>query len=175
MIIAILILFLVIIILSIRINLHIVSVNDTYKIYMNISKVSILIPHQKIFAKVIDKEKKKKFKDKKEDLFKALESKKLIYNIFSHSVLERIYVKRLIDKKKNEMPLNVASYYILSSQILSFVKRRFKLVNNDSILLDDTKNYENVDYYLHAKTDVISIIWAFVVTIFRRKKYATSH
>ena len=60
MIIAILILFLLIIILSIKINLHIVSVNDTYKIYMKISKFDVLIPHQKIFAKVIEKQKNKK-------------------------------------------------------------------------------------------------------------------
>ena len=173
MIIAILILFLVIIILSIKINLHIVSVNDTYKIYMNISKLSFLIPHQKMFAKVIREEKKKTIKDKKEDLFKALESKNLIYNIFSHSILERLYIKKFIEENKNKTPLEVASYYIFSSQILSFVKRRFKLVKNESLQLETTNNYENVDYYLHAKTDVISIIWACVVTIFRRIKHAT--
>ena len=173
--IAILIILLVIIILSININLHIVSVNDTYKIYMKISRFEVMIPHRKIFAKVIEKEKNKKVKDKVEDLFKALDSKNLIYNIFSHSVLERIYIKKLIDKKKDNMPLNVASYYILSSQILSFFKRQFKLVYNNSLLLDDTSTYENVDYYLHARTDLISILWAYVVTIFRRKKHATSN
>ena len=124
--------------------------------------------YQKIFAGVIEKEQKKKLKDKKEDLIKALNSKNLIYNIFSHSVLERIYIKKLIDKDKNKIPLNVASYYIFSSQIFSFVKSKFKLVNNNSLLLDTT-TYENVDYYLHAKTDVISLVWAFVVTILRRK------
>lgn len=175
MIIAILILFLVIIILSIRINLHIVSVNDTYKIYMKISKFVILIPHQRLFAKVIEKEKNKSLKDKKEDLFKALESKTLIYNIFSHSILERIYIKKIIDKRRNDKPFDVASYYILSSQILSFVYRHFKFINNESLLLDDTNSYENVDYYLHARTDIVSLLWAYVVTIFRRKKYATSN
>lgn len=169
MILAVLILLTIIILLSIRINLHIVSVNDTYKIYMKISKYEVLIPHQKLFAKVIDKEKNKSLKNKSEDLFKALESKNLIYNIFSHSVLERIYIKKIIDRKADNMPLNVASYYILTSQVLSFAHRHFKLVYNDSLVLDETKNYENVDYYLHAYTDIICLVWAFVVTIFRRR------
>jgi hypothetical protein len=136
---------------------------------MNIGKIEVKIPHQKIFAKMIEKEKNKSIKHKKEDLFKALESKSLIYNIFSHSVLERIYIKKLIDKNKDNMPLNVASFYILSSQVLSFAHRHFKLVKNDSLLLDKTKNYENVDYYLHAQSDVIGLIWALVVTIFKRR------
>ena len=169
MILAVLILLTIIVLLSIRINLHIVSVKDTYKIYMNIGKIEVKIPHQKIFAKMIEKEKNKSIKHKKEDLFKALESKSLIYNIFSHSVLERIYIKKLIDKNKDNMPLNVASFYILSSQVLSFAHRHFKLVKNDSLLLDKTKNYENVDYYLHAQSDVIGLIWALVVTIFKRR------
>jgi hypothetical protein len=135
---------------------------------MNIGKIEVKIPHQKIFAKMIEKEKNKSIKHKKEDLFKALESKSLIYNIFSHSVLERIYIKKLIDKNKDNMPLNVASYYILSSQVLSFAHRHFKLVYNDSLLLDKTNDYENVDYYLHAHTDLISLIWAYVVTILKK-------
>lgn len=168
MILAVLILLTIIILLSIKINLHIVSVNDTYKIYVKISKFEVMIPHHKIFAKVIEKEKNKGFEKKREDLYKVLESKSLIYNIFSHSVLERIYIKKNIDKKSDNMPLNVASYYILSSQVLSFAHRHFKLVYNDSLLLDKTNDYENVDYYLHAHTDLISLIWAYVVTILKK-------
>lgn len=166
---AILIFLLLIFIFSIKVNLHIVNVKDTYKIYMKISKFNLLIPHQKVFAKVIEKEKNKDIKKKKEDLHKVLNSKNLIYNIFSHSILDRIYIKKFTEKKYNKEPINVASYYIFSSQIIAFFHNHFKLVINDAIIIEDNSNYENVDYYLHAHTDVISLFWAYVVTILNRR------
>ena len=164
MIFAIFILLITIIILSIRIDVFLKSVNDTLKLYIKIGRLSITIPHHRLISDVIKKEKSKSSTERKEDIKSALRSKGLILNIFSHSSLDRLYIRKITKTSIYNTPLLNTMIVIFITRIRTFVHQRFKAVNNDYLVFEENSDYENVDYYIQAHTDLISILYACVRT-----------
>lgn len=152
-----------VIILSINVRIHITSMNDTIKGYFKIGVFYITIPHRKILSKAILK---------KPDFFKARESinknKGLIFNILSHSILDRIYIAKYSKSSLSGNPIENGIYLIVINQLRALLHNSFKYIYNDNLLLKYDKYYENVDYYFEAHLSIISLIWASIKTIFKR-------
>lgn len=166
---AIFILLSIILILSIRIDVFLKSVDDTIKLYLKVGMLSVVIPHQRLIFDLIEKEKQKPSKKRIEDINNVLKSKGLILNIFSHSSLDRLYVRKISTTSVYNTPIINAILVISISRIRAFAHNSFKAVDNDFLVFNYDNDYENVDYYIQAHTDVISIVYACISTyIFKR-------
>lgn len=92
--------------LSSNIRIHIKSMNDTMKIYMKIGIFYVLIPHHKIFSKIFTN-KKMDLTTVKKDMVKG---KKLTLNIFSHSILDYIYIAKFSKRNLSKHPIENGMY-----------------------------------------------------------------
>ena len=55
-------------------------------------------------------------------------------------------------------PFSNGFYYIIVNQIKGILSNLFKRIDNGKIELIYNEKYENIDYFIKVKTDVISII-----------------
>lgn len=150
-----------IIFLSANIKIHILSINDTIKAYLKIGVFYFNIPHRKIISNII----RSTSSIKREAINK---SKGLIFNILSHSILDRIYIAKYSKAILSDNPIENGIYLIVTNQLRALLQRSFKYVNDDKLLLQYDKYYENIDYYFEAHLSVISLAWASIKTIFSR-------
>lgn len=155
---AILILVLVIIVSSMPIYIHILSANDTIKLYFTFFFKDMLIPHQRLMK--FDKINKNKIK-KEMHLFNRFTTK-----LVSYSVIDKIYVAKYTDNP-NIYPIANGLFYIVANISYSILNCRFRAINDSSLRLDK-KHYKGIDYYLKAHTSLFQMIWAFIMTIFSR-------
>lgn len=159
---AILIVLIIIIILSLNINIYFKSFRDTYKIYIKLGTIFILIPHHKIIKSIIEKEKGKSKTKKINDVLNSLKLKKLILIIFSHSTLEHLYIAKF---SKNIYYKNYSNviYCIIASNIRGLSHSYFRYINKTNLLLNDDKSYENIDYYIQIKTNIINLFLSWIL------------
>lgn len=155
MLLAILIFLIVILILSTNIHIYLLSQNDTIKIYVKIWRISFNIPYQKIILK--------RNKTKRKE--KGQKHKKLILNILSRSTIDHIYIAKYTNEKIFTNPISNGLYLLIISIIFGLLHCRSRHVYNKDLRLQYASSYENVDYYLDAHIDIISIIWASIKAI----------
>lgn len=160
--IAILIFILLILIAASEIQIHIKSVEDTIKVDAKIGIFSFLVPHQKIITKMIEKEKSKTRKEQTDDFFSAIGKRGLLLEVCKHSTLSQLYMARFTKEQLHQNPMMNGIYWILSGQVKGFAVNHFKLVEESSIQLVYDHRYENVDYYIGLRTDVISLLTAII-------------
>ena len=151
-----------IIVLSINVRISIKSANDTIKAYIQIGKFYFNIPHRKIISKI--------FKPNQKILNKEAfnKNKSLIFNIISHSVLDRIYIAKYSKLYLSNNPIENGMYLIVTNQLRGLLHNSFKYIDNDNIMLEYDQYYENIDYYFEAHLSIISLIWASIKSIFKR-------
>ena len=169
MIFAIFILLIIIFILAIRIDIFLKSVDDTIKLYLKVGAIYLSIPHHRLISDLIIKEKNKSRTQRKEDIEKIAKSKNLILNIFSHSSLDRLYIKRITKNSIYKKPILNTLFIILVMQVKGFVHKSFKSVRNDYLVFINDNDYENIDYYVQAHTDIISFIYAWMKTYIEKR------
>ncbi|HIT44227.1 TPA: hypothetical protein IAA91_05270, partial [Candidatus Avacholeplasma faecigallinarum] len=97
-----------------------------------------------------------------------ISGKRLTLNIFSHSVINHIYIAKFSNSYLYNEPISNGLYLIVANQIRGLLQSRFKIVNVDDIRLNYEKRYENIDYYVDAYISVIDLIWALVKTVLKR-------
>lgn len=152
-----------IILLSTNIRIHITSMNDTIKSYLKIGVFYFNVPHRKIISKLMLN---------KEDIFQTREAinknKGLIFNILSHSILDRIYIAKYSKAILSNDPIENGIYLIVVNQLRALLHNSFKYIYDDDLLLKYDKYYENIDYYFEAHLSIISLLWASIKTIFTR-------
>lgn len=170
MIIAILIFFVIILILSIRIELNIKSADDTLKMNARIAFFSFVIPHQRLITKAIQKEKEKTLGEQRKDFFKMLQQRGLLLELFKHSSLNELYLARFSQQQLYDNPIANGLYLATSASIKSFASRHFKQIESSKIQLVYKPNYENIDYFISFKTDVIGVL----ITLIKSKKKGKS-
>ncbi len=154
---AILILFLVIIIACIPIYIHILSINDTIKLYFTFFSKDMLIPHQRLMK--INK------------AYKNIKKEIHIFNKFttklvSYSVIDKIYVAKYTDNPYIH-PISNGLFYIVANISYSILNCCFRAIKDSSLKLDK-KHYKGIDYYLKAHTSLFQMVWAFIITLFLR-------
>lgn len=162
--IAILILFFIILVASLNIKLSIVSANDTIKMYCKIGFISFNIPYQKIAENLIEKEKLKSSEEQKEDFLKFINKRSLFVYICKHSSLNNLYLARFTKEELYLNPFINGIYHIISNQIKGLASSLFKRIDEGIIELVYDSKYENVDYFIEVKTDVIGITSALIET-----------
>ena len=148
---------LLILLLSINVHIYFKSAGDTWKVVTKIAFFHIRIPHQRLIEKMLAKEKTKTYQEKKEDFKKTISSN--IWNeLAKHSSLERLYIAKFSRSDLYCHPLSNAAYLIVSNQIRGYVSAKFRRVAFSNIELRKDPSYENIDYYIAIKTDVINLI-----------------
>lgn len=163
MLIAIFIFLICILILSMSIELNIKSSNDTIKIDAKIGLIRFVIPHQRLIKKALEKEKLKTNYEKQEDIKKLFKNRQYLNRLFKHSSLSMFYMARFTSDELYLNPIINGAYLILSNQINSYFMHHFKMVNTSNIRLVYDELYENIDYFLSVKTDLISILTAIII------------
>lgn len=147
-------------------NMHIFirSKEDTIKAYIRIGIFYAKIPHHKLLSKLIFS-KTDSIIDIKDSFTRF---KSLTLNIFSHSVINRIYIAKFSKDKIINHTIENAMYFIFANQFRGFLQNRFRYVDNDNIKLEYDESYENIDYFLDAHISVFNLIVASIKTIFKR-------
>lgn len=164
MMLAIFIFLILILLLSSNVHVHIKSVNDTVKAYLKIGVFYVLIPHHKILSGILIN-RDTDLRKIKNDFAKA---KKLTLNIFSHSILDHMYIAKFSKTSLLESPIGNGLFLILMHQFRGLLQSRFRFVDTNNIKLEYDPCYENVDYSIRAHISILNILCALVKTIFKR-------
>lgn len=170
MILAILIFCIVILLLSVNVHFYIVSENDTIKIVIKVGVFKFLVPHQRILDKIQRLSKTDKYYKK----WTGKKNKYLILNIFSHSKINHIYIAKYSKLPIDMIPISNGLYYIFTGLLFGILHCRVRQVDIKDLRLQYVKNYENVDYYIDTHTDVISLIWVSIKSIFGGKNVTSN-
>lgn len=153
-----------ILVLASNIHIYIKSMDDTIKAYVKIGIFYVLIPHHKIVSKLI-LNKNANIENIKKDFQR---SKRLTLNIFSHSIIDYMYIAKFSKQRLTDNPIANGMYIILSNQLRGLLQSQFRFVDMNNIRLQYNQYYENIDYYLDAHISVINLIWASIQTIIKR-------
>lgn len=164
MMLAIFIFLILILLLSSNVHLHIKSMNDTVKAYLKIGVFYVLIPHHKILTDILVN-RDTDIKKLKNDFAHA---KKLTLNIFSHSILDHMYIAKFSKNNLLESPIGNGLFLILMHQFRGLLQSRFRFVDTSNIRLAYDPSYENVDYSISAHISIMNLMCALVKTIFKR-------
>lgn len=162
---AIFIFIIVVFILGTNIRINIKSANDTIKIDAKIGLIRFVIPHQRLLAELYRNQESKKADEKINDLKKVFINRHFFNRLFKHSSLSMFYMARFTREELYLNPIINSAYLIISNQIYAFFNNHFKLVDNKRISLIYDEQYENIDYFISFKTDIISLL----TVIFIRK------
>lgn len=149
----------IIFILAINVKINIKSANDTIKIDAKIGLIEFVLPHQRLIKKIYEN----KRKDKLSDLKKVIETKYFLNRLFKHSSLSMFYMARFTKEELYLNPIINSTYLIISNQIYAFFNNHFKLVDNKKISLIYDEQYENIDYFISFKTNIISLLTAIII------------
>lgn len=156
--------FLVIIaILAIDIKINVKSVNDTLKIDASIGLIRFVIPHQRLIEKAIKSEKLKSSSEQKNDLINLLNNRHYLNRLFKHCSLSLLYIARFTDEQLYLNPIQNGVYLMVSNQLKAYCFNHFKMVDDSKIKLIYDEQYENIDYYLSVKTDLISLLTTILI------------
>ncbi len=159
---AIFIFILVIWILSVDIHVNIKSADDTIKIDAKFGLIRFVIPHHKIIEKLVIKTRQKNINEQRNDFKKLIENRHYFNRLFKHSSLSMFYMARFTKEEIYLNPIQNGVYLIVSNQIKAYFKNHFKSVDEDKIKLIYDEQYQNIDYFLCLKTDLISLLTIFL-------------
>lgn len=148
-------------ILSTDIHLNIKSANDTIKLDAKFGLIRFAIPHHKFIQKAIVKAKQKNINEQRNDFKKLIENRHYFNRLFKHSSLSMFYMARFTNEELYLNPIQNGVYLIVSNQIRAYFKNHFKSVDEDNIRLIYDRQYQNIDYFICLKTDLISILTIF--------------
>ncbi len=151
----------IIIVLSLNVYLSFKSSNDTIKIFGKIGFINFVIPYQKIISK--------QRIEKKDDLYKMISKRRLFYYLCKHSSLSFLYMARFTKEQIYINPYSNGLYYIFINQIKGLVSSVFKKIDQSKIELIYDSKYQNIDYLVEFKTDVIGIIVSFIEFLVKGK------
>lgn len=163
MIVIILIFLFLITILSLNVYLSFKSSNDTIKVFAKIGFINFVIPYQKL----IEKQRAKKAIEQRNDFYKMINRRKIIYYLCKHSSLSFLYMARFTKEELYINPFSNGFYLIFINQIKGYLSSIFKKIDEDKIELVYDNKYENIDYYVEVKTDVIGVIVSLVEFILK--------
>ncbi|MBE6136955.1 MAG: hypothetical protein E7176_00980 [Erysipelotrichaceae bacterium] len=153
-----------IVLLSSNIHLYIRSKEDTIKVYIRIGMFYATIPHHKMFRYLIFS-KNDSIIDIRDSIMRI---KSLTLNIFSHSIINRIYIAKFSKDSLLKHPIENALYLIFANQFTGMLQGYFKYVDINNIKLEYDKSYENIDYYFDGHISVYNLIYSSVKTIIKR-------
>lgn len=156
---AIFIFIIIILILAINIKINIKSANDTIKIDAKIGLIEFVIPHQRLIKKIY----KNQSEDKINDFKKMIKTRYFLNRLFKHSSLSMFYIARFTKGELYLNPIINSTYLIISNQIYAFLNNHFKFVDNKKISLIYDEQYENIDYFISFKTNLISLLTAIII------------
>ena len=159
---AIFIFLILVIILGTNININIKSVNDTIKIDAKLGLIRFVIPHHRMIKKIKEKERLKTNKEQISDFKKFLNKRHYLNRLFKHSSLSFFYLSRFTKEEIYLNPILNSVYLITSNQIYYYLSNHFKYVDYSKISLIHDEKYNNIDYYISFKSDLISILTALI-------------
>lgn len=145
-------------ILAADIELNVKSANDTIKIDAKLGLIRFVIPHRKLITKALDKERQKNIKEQRNDFKNLIENRHYFNRLLKHSSLSMFYMARFTKEELYLNPIQNGVYLIVSNQIKAYFKNHFKRVDEDNIQLVYDQKYQNIDYFICLKTDLISIL-----------------
>ncbi|MBQ3253876.1 MAG: hypothetical protein IJA65_04895 [Acholeplasmatales bacterium] len=138
------------------------SEKDTIKSYLKIGMLRFLVPHQRILAKLQSASLSNKgWRESKIRIF--------ILNIFSHSIIDHIYIAKYSKNPLNSIPISSGIYLTIAGILFGILNCRTRHIIRKDLRLKYVSSYENVDYYLDARMDVITFIWVSIKSILGRK------
>lgn len=169
---ALFVLLILIYIFSININVFVRNHKDTTKIYAKIWFVSLNIPYQKIISKSLIKEKNKKRNEKLQDLINLFSVKDFIYYFCKTSVVKDLYLIKYEDMYDCEINIYQNTIImLLFYQISGYANATFKSIySEDYRVIYDSKRKDEIDGYLHIKTHLFGIIWAYILYFTKKRR-----
>lgn len=162
-------LFIIIYIFSLDVNIYFVNSDYTSKLYARVLFKSFNIPYQRIMNKY---NVKKKVNERINDFIKIVNHHNYLFYLFRYSVINELYLVKYDDLSYSETNIYentiiLNSFYFVSS----FANQIFKRVYNESysICYKDSRRNQ-IDGYLHFKTNVFAIILAFIVYFIKKRR-----
>lgn len=152
-----------IVILAISIEINVKSANDTIKIDAKIGLIRFVVPHQRLLSKAMNSQKRKSRQEQKDDFKKLFKNRNYLNRLFKHSSLTMFYMARFTKEELYLNPIQNGIYWMISNQIQAYFNHHFKIVDQKNIKLIYDEHYENIDYYICLKTDLISILAALCI------------
>lgn len=162
-------LLIIIYILSLDVNIYFENSDYTTKLYAKVLFKSFNIPYQRI----MDKYKvEKTVNERINDFIKIINYHNYLFYLFRYSVINELHLVKYDDLSYSEINIYentiiFNSFYFISS----FVNQTFKSVYNESYRIcykEDRRN--QIDGYLHFKTNVFAIILSFIVYFIKKRR-----
>lgn len=150
----------VIVLLAVDIEINVKSANDTIKIDAKVGLIRFVIPHQRLISKALESEQLKNKQRQREDLKKLFKNRRYLNRLFKHSSLTMFYMARFTKEELYLNPIRNGAYLMVSNQISAYLNHHFKMVDTRNIKLIYDEQYENIDYFICVKADLISILTA---------------
>ena len=160
---AIFIFIILIILLATDVEINIKSADDTIKIYAKIGLIRFVIPHQRLISNALKKEQLKDKQKQREDFKKLFKNRHYLNRLFKHSSLSMFYIARFTKEELYLNPILNGAYLMVSNQISAYLNHHFKMVDYRNIKLIYDEQYENIDYFICVKADLISILTAIII------------
>lgn len=152
-----------IVILAMDIELNVKSADDTIKIDAKIGLIRFAIPHHRLIKKALENEQLKDKQKQKEDFKKLFKNRHYLNRLFKHSSLTMFYMAKFTKEELYLNPIINGVYLMVSNQIHAYFNHHFKIVDNSNIKLIYDEQYENIDYFICVKADLISILTAILI------------
>lgn len=162
-------LLIIIYILSLDVNIYFENSDYTTKLYAKILFKSFNIPYQRIRDKYKNK---KTINERINDFIKIINHHNYAFYLFKYSVINDLYLVKYEDLSYSEINIYentiiLNSFYFISS----FVNQVFKRVYNESYRICYKENRrDQIDGYLHFKTNVFAIILSFIVYFIKKRR-----
>ncbi|MDE7263917.1 MAG: hypothetical protein K2N64_04585 [Anaeroplasmataceae bacterium] len=153
----------IILILAIDIEINVKSADDTLKIDAKVGLIRFVIPHQRLISKAMEKEQLKNKQQQRDDFKKLFKNRHYLNRLFKHSSLTMFYIARFTKEELYLNPILNGAYLMVSNQIHAYLNHHFKMVDKSNIKLLYDEHYENIDYFICVKSDLISILAAILI------------
>lgn len=160
---AIFIFIILIVILAVSIEINVKSANDTIKIDAKIGLIRFVIPHQRLLSKAMSSQLHKSRQEQKDDFKRLFKNRSHLNRLFKHSSLTMFYMARFTKEELYLNPIQNGVYWMITNQLQAYFNHHFKMVDQGNIKLIYDEHYENIDYYVSLKTDLISILTAILI------------
>ncbi len=160
---AIFIFIILIVFLAVSIEINVKSANDTIKIDAKIGLIRFVIPHQRLLSKAMSSQLHKSRQEQKDDFKRLFKNRSHLNRLFKHSSLTMFYMARFTKEELYLNPIQNGVYWMISNQLQAYFNHHFKMVDQGNIKLIYDEHYENIDYYVSLKTDLISILTAILI------------
>ncbi len=149
--------------LSLNIEFKINNTDKLTKFIIKFGFIKISFTANQIKKIFKSKNNKGTFKDNINEIFKNLERMPLFKNIMKRIVITKSEVTKSIDFTQIELyPFQNAMFYIVTSNISTYLKTNFKSVYEEKYnLVNDDKNFE-IDFKIEARSTIFNIIYSII-------------